>query len=133
MISHNICFFHSQTLANVRFSEPFIHEALASHIRAYHAVHHHHHVHTHPDPDYKASYPQKDQEEIAPYHTLQGAGNNLYRPAGQEQRSSQAAAAVAPSPNLAEPQGSHFEEAAAGIPKVCAHRRGSSRQVGNLL
>lgn len=123
---------------DVQFSgrSALIHEALAAHTRAYHAVHHHR-VHTHPDPDYRASYPQEDQEEeeIVVYHTHQGAGipcDTLYRLAGQQQRLTQEAAAAAASPRLAEPQGSQFEEAG-GIPKICAHRRGSSHQGGNLL
>ena len=121
---------------NVLSSPALIHEALASHTRAYHAVHHHRRVHTHPDPDYRASYPQEDQKaEFAAYHTLQGAGipcDSLYRLADQKTRPIREAAV--PSPRLAELQGSRFEEVVGGIPKVCARRRrGSSRQVGSLL
>lgn len=104
-----------------------------AHTQADHAVRHHR-VHTHPDPDYRVSYSQKDQEEeIAAYHTLQGAGipcDSLYHLAGQQAGPTQEAAA--PIPRSVEPQGSQFEEVG-GIPKVCAHRRGSSHQVGNLL
>ena len=126
-------FFFSQRVIRFSGHSPLIHEAVAAHIQAYHAVHHHR-VRTHPDPDYRVSYPQGDQEEeIAAYHSLQ-AGipyDTLYRPAGQQQRRTQVA--TAPSPRLEEPQGFRFEEAG-GIPKVCAHRRGgSSHQVGNLL
>ena len=132
MISNKHGFFRRGSSV-FRVNLPLIHEALAAHTRAYHAVHHHR-VHTHLDPDYRASYPQGDQEEeIAAYHSLQ-AGipcDTLYRPAGQQQRRTQVAAA--PTPRLEEPQGFRFEEAE-GIPKVCAHRReGSSHQVGNLL